>query len=169
MELAKALQRKDSPPSSNLQTAQCFGINVGNASPPRAIATFFADGRGGFAGLCGFCSWLPLADQAASDILKGSFEQQLAAMQRLYLGDSDKQQELLSPPQLASTPILLEHCRDDEVIFIQNGTRMRDFLGQLGLSIEWREYERQGHWINEPQGVDDFVHFLQTDIQRATT
>ncbi|KAH6603622.1 hypothetical protein Trco_008397 [Trichoderma cornu-damae] len=134
------------------------GISQGFAT---AIAAFFAHGRGGFAGLCGFSSWLPLANEAASEVLKGEhIGQQTAAMQRLYLHNSNRQQEPSSPLQLISTPILLEHCHDDEVISIRNGTRMRDFLGQLGLSVEWHDYMDQGHWINEPQGVDDFVHFF---------
>lgn len=123
-----------------------------------ALATYFADGSGGFAGLCGFSSWLPLANQAASEIeiAKGNFSQQLAAMQRLYSGSDE-----LSPLQVASSPILLEHCHDDEVIDIKGGIHMRDFLNQLNMAIEWREYKDGGHWFNEPQGVDDFVSFLR--------
>lgn len=122
------------------------------------MATFFADGGGGFAGLCGFSSWLPLADQAASEVdsFAGNSGQQLAAMQRLYLGGSE-----LSPLQMTSTPILLEHCHDDEVIGIKSGTRLRDFLSRLDLEVDWHEYQDGGHWFNEPQGVDDFVRFLR--------
>ncbi|KAK0661592.1 hypothetical protein QBC41DRAFT_235826 [Cercophora samala] len=29
------------------------------------------------------------------------------------------------------------------------------------LDVEWHEYDDGGHWINEPQGVDDFVAFLR--------
>ncbi|KAM0462071.1 hypothetical protein ACHAPV_002428 [Trichoderma viride] len=131
------------------------GISQGFAT---VLATFFADGRGGFAGLCGFSSWLPLAVQAVSevDVFAGNSNQQLAAMQRLYLGRDE-----LSPLQMTSTPILLEHCRDDEVIDIQSGTRLRDFLYQFDMEVEWNEYQDGGHWFNEPQGVDDFVRFLR--------
>jgi lysophospholipase-2 len=123
-----------------------------------ALATFFADGVGGFAGLCGFSSWLPLADQAASevDVFVGDSSQRLAAMQRLYFGRGE-----LLPVRMASTPILLEHCRDDEVIDIQSGTRLRDFLYQLDIEVNWNEYQDGGHWFNEPDGVDDFVRFLR--------
>lgn len=30
----------------------------------RVLAVLFADGKGGFAGLCGFCGWFPLADES---------------------------------------------------------------------------------------------------------
>lgn len=131
-----------------------------------ALAAFFADGRGGFAGLCGFSTWLPLANQAASalELVGDETGQKLAAMQRLYLGD-DKQQTSLSPQQLLSTPILLEHCQDDDIIRIQSGLLLRDFIGNLGLSVDFHEYENGGHWFNEPQGVDDFVVFLRKAIK----
>ncbi|PNP56723.1 hypothetical protein THARTR1_03419 [Trichoderma harzianum] len=139
------------------------GISQGFAT---VLAAFFADGRGGFAGLCGFSSWLPLANQAASEIELVNEEtgQKLAAMQRLYLGD-DKQQMSLSPQQIESTPILLEHCHDDDIISVQSGILLRDFIDNLGLSIVFHEYESGGHWFNEPQGVDDFVMFLGKGIK----
>ncbi|KAL7957560.1 Alpha/Beta hydrolase protein [Trichoderma compactum] len=143
------------------------GISQGFAI---ALAAFFADGRGGFAGLCGFSSWLPLANQASSEIelVNEEADQKLAAMQRLYLGD-DTQQMSLSPQQLKSTPILLEHCRDDDIISVQSGLLLRDFIDNLGLSVVFHEYESGGHWFNELQGMDDFVVFLRKDIKSDHT
>ncbi|EGR49154.1 uncharacterized protein TRIREDRAFT_32027, partial [Trichoderma reesei QM6a] len=135
------------------------GISQGFAT---ALATFFADGSGGFAGLCGFCSWLPLADKATCKLsMAKQGLDQLQHMQKLYASSDGQQQEKPSRnAQLISTPVLLEHCQDDEVVPIANGARMRDLLSQLGISVDWHEYEDGGHWINEPQGVDDFVRFL---------
>ncbi|KAK4076769.1 uncharacterized protein Triagg1_4372 [Trichoderma aggressivum f. europaeum] len=144
------------------------GISQGFAT---ALAAFFADGKGGFAGLCGFSSWLPLANQASSEIqlVHKEADQKLAAMQRLYLGD-DTQQMSFSSQQLKSTPILLEHCRDDDIISVQSGLLLRDFIENLGLSVVvFYEYESGGHWFNEPQGVDDFVVFLRRDIKSDHT
>lgn len=84
-------------------------------------------------------------------------------MQQLYA----KSDESPSQVRLISTPILIEHCQDDEVVPIGNGARMRDLLVRLGISVEWHDYEDGGHWINEPQGVDDFVRFLQANLYRA--
>jgi hypothetical protein len=151
----------------------CFGINIDNGSFRSAIAAFFADGNGGFAGLCGFSSWLPLADQASSEILKGGSGQRpgqrLAALQRLYLHGGSRRQEPSSLLQMISTPILLEHCHDDGVITIQNGTSLRNFLRQLSLSVDWNRYVDGGHWVNEPLGVNDFVHFLRKYMNEAAT
>ncbi|KAK0705458.1 Alpha/Beta hydrolase protein [Lasiosphaeris hirsuta] len=129
------------------------GISQGFAT---SLALLFADSKGGFSGLCGFCSWLPLADRATSVICEEDPQESLAAMQRLY-----GEQRSSPSPQLISTSILLEHSQDDSVVPIENGTRMRDILGQLGFSVEWHGYEDGGHWVNEPQGVDDFVNFLR--------
>ncbi|KAL7935745.1 Alpha/Beta hydrolase protein [Trichoderma chlorosporum] len=142
------------------------GISQGFAT---ILATFLSDGRGGFAGLCGFSSWLPLADHVESEMKmnKGGLDQQLAAIQRLYLGGDSNQQVSLLPSQLQSTSVLLEHCQDDDIIAVENGQRMRELLVQLGLSAELREYVHGGHWINEPDGVDDFIHFLRGMIDSA--
>ncbi|KAF2089402.1 alpha/beta-hydrolase [Saccharata proteae CBS 121410] len=58
------------------------------------------------------------------------------------------------------TPVLLTHCSDDDVISIHNGEELRNSLTALGMSVEWRAYQEGGHWVNEPQGVDDIVMFL---------
>ncbi|KAK2065114.1 alpha/beta-hydrolase [Colletotrichum caudatum] len=107
------------------------GISQGFAT---AASTFLADGEGGFTGLIGFCSWLPLSCRARGSEYRHS---------------------------LLSTPIILQHCRDDTVVPIDNGRCMRDILGQIGLEkVAWHEYEDGGHWINEPQGVDQLVEFV---------
>lgn len=59
-----------------------------------------------------------------------------------------------------STPVLLSHSSDDDVVPIQNGRALREILGQ-SQAVEWHEYEDGGHWINEPQGVDDIASFLR--------
>lgn len=91
---------------------------------------------------------------------------QFVSIQRLYAGDDENGQEA-SASALMSTPILLEHSRDDDVISIDSGERMKDTLGNLGFeAVEWNEYEGGGHWINEPQGVDDFAAFLRRVMDR---
>ncbi|KAF2226178.1 Alpha/Beta hydrolase protein [Elsinoe ampelina] len=60
-----------------------------------------------------------------------------------------------------SLPVFLGHCEDDEVIPVSNGRRLCELLGKLGAEVEWREYVDGGHWLNEPQGVDDLVAFVK--------
>ncbi len=64
------------------------------------------------------------------------------------------------PSRIKSTPVFLGHALDDAVVPIEIARRMQLTLSNLGLSVEWHEYEKGGHWINEPQGVDDMVCFL---------
>ncbi|KAK3386455.1 Alpha/Beta hydrolase protein [Podospora didyma] len=145
------------------------GISQGFAA---VLATFLADGKGGFAGLAGFCSWFPLVDQVTSPMTTPQvvpLHERLAAVQQLFLHDggdgaNTQPESLPASSQLTVTTTLihLQHSRDDEVIAIENGERMRDVLEQLGFGdVQWREYEDGGHWFNEPQGVDDFFEFLE--------
>ena len=88
--------------------------------------------------------------------------ERLSSMQRLYLGDdvdTGKEESSVTVSQLTSTPILLEHCRDDKTISVDNGHRMRDLQRRHGFRVQWKEYDEGGHWFNEPQGIDDFAGF----------
>jgi hypothetical protein len=38
---------------------------------------------------------------------------------------------------------------------------------QIGMPVTWREYADGGHWINEPQGIDDTVKFLQCAMSKS--
>lgn len=132
--------------------------------------THTINGRGGFAGLCGFCTWFPLADEATSIIREHLYSfDRLTNLKRLYLGDKKSGQ---GPParvqQLLSTPILLQHNRDDDTISVENGERMRGILVQLGFECQWYDYGDGGHWFNEPRGINDLVCFLQKAIYGRT-
>ena len=59
------------------------------------------------------------------------------------------------------TPLFLAHCQDDEVVAVEHGRALWRDLGFIGgVCGKWLVYEEGGHWINEPQGVDDLVEFL---------
>ncbi|KAI8635648.1 lysophospholipase II [Xylariaceae sp. FL1651] len=112
------------------------GISQGFAT---AIAVLFAAAPKRFAGLIGLCSWMPAALRAEDF---QSFE--------------DTSDGKLS----CSTPIFLSHSIDDEVVPIKNGRDLRDTLQSRQLQVEWKEYKDGGHWVNEPQGVDDIARFI---------
>lgn len=130
------------------------------------------------AGFIGLCGWLPLGPDVDS-------VQELR--RRLGLNFDDP------PPSdtvLWETPILLAHCRDDATIPVQWGREMATVLSRLGVGavatdrrlnshkglegapggtkgqdgVVWLEYASGGHWINEPQGVDDIIEFLHTRV-----
>lgn len=116
------------------------GISQGFAT---AVAAFFADGRRGFAGLIGLSSWMP-------NISGRDESTQL---------DYDSSMTDTGP-----TPILLCHSSDDDVVPIGNGRALRDALKQW-QDVEWHEYKDGGHWVNEPQGVDDIAGFLRRHME----
>lgn len=106
------------------------GISQGFAT---ALATFLADGLG-FAGLIGLCSWMPVDGPGVHTI---------------------------DAAALRATPIFLGHASDDNVVPVENGERLHHVLAnELQLDACFHEYPQGGHWVNEPQGVEDMVDFI---------
>lgn len=129
------------------------GISQGIAV---TVAAFFAEKEAwsGLGGMIGLSSWMPL---------HGMFGDEDGGKQlgRLYRTTGS---DLPSEPKISRPlPVFLGHSRDDNVISVGHGRTLRDILGQFpnDLKIEWHEYEEGGHWLNEPQGVDDIVAFLR--------
>ncbi|KAI1387842.1 lysophospholipase II [Hypoxylon trugodes] len=111
------------------------GISQGFAT---TISTFFVDGNTQFAGLIGLSSWIP------------PFAAYLSIMPIYHLA--------------GKTPVFLAHSLDDDVVPIGNGEHLRDTLSAHMETIEWKQYEEGGHWINEPEGVNDIVRFLRVNM-----
>lgn len=129
------------------------GISQGFAT---AVAAFFAggglggDGDGGLAGMIGLSSWMPLGGKR--ELLQ-------------VLGDGTGNDYTMTATTTttespSSTPFFLGHAVDDEVVPVRQGMLLRDILGQ-SHQVEWHLYDDGGHWVNEPQGVDDIVRFLR--------
>ncbi|KAF8860905.1 alpha/beta-hydrolase [Acephala macrosclerotiorum] len=111
------------------------GISQGSATA--IMAMLYGQVRlGGFIGLC---SWLPLQGWVA-DYAR-------------HFG------------RTLHTPTFLSHSKDDNVVPIDNGRLLHRTLEYLDVVTIWKEYEDGGHWINEPQGVDDMVAFLQEKVE----
>lgn len=68
-----------------------------------------------------------------------------------------------------NTPVFLAHSQDDEVVAIRHGERLRDCLRSGSMAVTWRSYEDGGHWVHEPQGVNDLVDFMRTSITTSLT
>jgi lysophospholipase II len=126
-------------------------------------------------GFFGWCGWLPFANslrqrQAEAvdkgckiqETLRNFYADELGVA---YHADDNviAHQEKVdnSKELLASVLIFLSHCKDDSVIDIRLGRELRDSLGSLGAVSEWQEYADGGHWIKDPEAVNDFASFLQ--------
>lgn len=116
------------------------GISQGFAT---AITTFLL-GNYQFAGLLGLCSWMP----------KGAYHS---------IRSSNKVEDQ-SKGDKTGTPVFLGHSHDDSVVPIDNGIALREYLMQIGFAVDWHEYSDGGHWVNEPEGMDDIAGFLRTIV-----
>ncbi|KAK6206392.1 short-chain dehydrogenase [Colletotrichum tabaci] len=112
-----------------------------------AVTAYLAGGQQ-LGGLIGFSSW---AHPALAQYGLLSVGEERLPVSGFSLTDGMK-----------ATSIFLGHSIDDDVVPIQNGRVLRDALLNIDQSnIEWHEYENGGHWITEPEGVDDLVRFLR--------
>ncbi|KAF1851097.1 alpha/beta-hydrolase [Cucurbitaria berberidis CBS 394.84] len=116
------------------------GISQGCATAIFSLLT--SDARvGGFFGLCG---WLPLAEE---------MEQIMRVPGRSI--------------DVLAMPVLLQHCRDDGVVPVQNGEDLVERLRSMGMQVKWESFENGGHWLNEPRGMDGIVRFIEEVMERG--
>jgi len=144
------------------------GISQGCAT---AIHALFHGGirLGGFVGLCG---WLPFQDDIAAFSTKCTKSEALQHIRSILEDGTSNGQALpalsdlpgVTKESALNTPIFLSHSQDDEVVPIKSGTNLCNVLGNLGLDVTWKAYADGGHWINEPQGVDDIAGFLHQKL-----
>lgn len=128
------------------------GISMGAATSVHMLFNLDVppnpDGVRRLAAFIGFSARCPLAGR--------SLEEMRSA---LSLDDVPAHNEVLQ-----NTPMLLEHCANDPLVWIPNGRRLRDILSEFGAQIEWKEYQAGGHWFNSPRGMDDAVAFLNQQV-----
>ena len=160
------------------------GISQGFAT---ALSALLTEGQGGFAGLIGLCSWMPfvgkveellatafISASGSSGDTEGAKTHQpsnevmlFSALQAIYHDNGlprvsqQNQQQRPLPSKIKTIPLFLGHAVDDSVVPLENARRMKKALSDLGLSVDWHEYGDGGHWVNEPQGVDEIVGFVK--------
>jgi predicted esterase len=128
-------------------------------------------------GSIGLSSWLPIEPEITitmADNLAWSMVGNRLQYSHKMLNKPTDQAETtsvlsdLSSTSVLGTPVFLSHSRDDDVATIANGEKLSTTLERLGMTVSWRPYEDGGHWINEPQGVDDIVSFIPVVESRST-
>ena len=110
---------------------------------------------GGFVGLS---SWLPFRTEIDEVVQQNEEAQARVARIRSLIS---KDGSVVSSTACLDTPVMIQHCMDDEVVPCTNGESLAKTLRNLRMQVDWREYGSGGHWLNEPQGVDDLSSFLQ--------
>lgn len=137
------------------------GISQGGAT---AIHVLLSDTKC-LAGFIGLCSWLPLQGEVAriaaaiqiKEKKKNSEPEQPPSTDMALYPEPDRNTPCLK------TPVFLSHSIDDDVVPVANGDRLCLGLRQLGMIVTCKVYEDGGHWVNEPQGIDDMVTFIQNN------
>ena len=130
---------------------------------------------GGFAAVS---TWLPFMKHIETYLLDletdaerddaASFVRSMLAPLRHHLQSQKHGQQQTS---VLATPVFLGHGRDDAYVDIHLGRQVHQLLTGVGFSaIHWREYdgaEQEGHWIKEPEEMDDLAQFLDTVARRT--
>lgn len=117
-------------------------------------------------GFIGISSWLPF-QEPIENICSQSINPtaRIQAIRALFFdpsaGNFPTAIDLSNDSNPFSTLGFLSHSKDDDVVPIINGERLRQGLKTLSMAVTWKEYEDGGHWVNEPQGVDDLVDFIK--------
>ncbi|KAI9743255.1 MAG: hypothetical protein M1818_003101 [Claussenomyces sp. TS43310] len=141
------------------------GISQGCAT---AILTLLS-GNIRLAGFIGLSSWLPFREEILGIARGSSSHSELPLGIRTLFNppfeDSSPQSEMAHRAQSGlGTPAFLAHCEDEDVVPIFHGERLRQGLEEFDMTLTWGAYKDGGHWINEPQGVDDIVAFIQRSM-----
>ncbi|KAL8840061.1 MAG: hypothetical protein Q9176_004083 [Flavoplaca citrina] len=134
-------------PASNIVL---LGISQGCAT---AIHVLLA-GQHQLGGFIGIAGWLPFRKQVDNQAALSKFYNETLGL------------PITSACQIqttATTPALLCHCTDDDVVDVELGHQLRDTLtaSDLNIDITFTEFASGGHWIPAPHGFDAIVNFLR--------
>ncbi|KAE8131682.1 Alpha/Beta hydrolase protein [Aspergillus pseudotamarii] len=128
-------------------------------------------------GFVGFCGWLPFARQV-EDLVRGSQESRAVDASSKQLiqrsvagfflntisGSEISQTTETIDASILSTPVFLSHGSDDVWVPVDLGRQAARVLQQIQFPVQWHEFagaEGDGHWVKEPQGLDQILHFLK--------
>ena len=66
-------------------------------------------------------------------------------------------------PKLPNVKVFLGHGLDDTYVDIDLGRQASHVLSRAGFDVVWKEYsgaEEEGHWLQEPNEMDDIYQFM---------
>ncbi|OGM50077.1 hypothetical protein ABOM_001311 [Aspergillus bombycis] len=122
-------------------------------------------------GFVGFCGWLPFARQIEEQVQSSdALSEQLAqrSVTSFFLntisGSGASQTKETIDASILSTPVFLSHGTDDAWVSVDLGRQAARVLQQIRIPVQWHEFagaEEDGHWVKEPEGFDQILHFLE--------
>ena len=135
------------------------------------------DDKAPFAAMIGMSGWLPFYKSIQKDMRSPKDVEANAdsTQEKAEASDVDKQtqtlnnlRELIDLPALSSsdfsglkTPVFIGHGTADPKVPSRNGEIAVTSLRELGMDVKWFPYENFGHWIQEPDEVNDMIDFLR--------
>ncbi|KAE8373790.1 Alpha/Beta hydrolase protein [Aspergillus bertholletiae] len=128
-------------------------------------------------GFVGFCGWLPFAHQveifaqgSQESIAGNDFSKlkQLSVagffLNTIFNSEASQKNETIDT-SILSTPVFLSHGSDDAWVSVDLGRQAARVLQQIQIPVRWHEFsgaEGEGHWVKEPEGFDEILHFLKS-------
>lgn len=142
-------------PASNIFLG---GISQGFATAIHVLLS----GQYQLAGFLGFCGWIPFSNYL-KQINKSTVEETAEAIKSFY----GKQLNITATtkPEVFRTLVFISHCHDDSTVESALGEEAVSDLERLGFNVEAKFYDKGGHWINEPEGHDDILRFVQSRMR----
>lgn len=81
----------------------------------------------------------------------------------IYKTMLDQETKQLRKPTSSNLMIFLGHGQDDAYVDVELGRQASRVLSRAGFNVEWKEYtgaEEEGHWLQEPDEMDDIYKFM---------
>lgn len=142
------------------------GISQGCATAISALLTVGEP----IAGFIGFSGWCPFGEVVADSFFEDSDRRALLTWvqeKRLPSRAAEAPLDISAIMSSLLTPVLLQHTEDDGVVPVALGQDLHDKLTVLGADVHWRAYKEGGHWINEPEGIDGMVKFINLSAKNS--
>lgn len=140
------------------------GMSMGMAT---ALVCLLSGRLGGLGGFIGVSGWCPFGGEVEAELnLENQGFKTVATLIKKRLGIDGVS---VDHPALGTTteiPIFIGHGEDDAYVDVELGRRVVRILELTGMkNVVLKTYtgaEEEGHWIKEPEEVDDIVAFLES-------
>ena len=120
------------------------------------------------AGFVGMSSWLPYHQEILNIYNEDYNSSALGKVNQVLRGKVGVPSAVPLSDVALQTPVFIAHSEDDDVVPVKYGESLVDGLRCVGMVVKWQRYQDGGHWVNEPQGVDDIVEFIRAHAQFET-
>ncbi|KAF2190517.1 alpha/beta-hydrolase [Zopfia rhizophila CBS 207.26] len=152
------------------------GFSQGGATALWSLFSGAATAKGKLGAFVGLSAWMPFTKEAievvianGSDISPDLRVKNLATTFLDIIGLEAFTSEGMALEHIQGTRIFLGHGTDDALISVKNCHDLSAILRSLEAVLEVHEYvgaDREGHWVKEPEQVDDIVGFLNMQPEK---